>query len=120
MDASSGLIWRIAGPTEDILDHEEGFSGDNGPAREARLAAPDGLALSDEGDLFIADVNSNRNRVIYRCRDVSPPSLTSPADGSSGLSTTPRLGWREVDGAFRYDVYLDNANPPTRRIANDI
>ncbi len=43
---------------------ESGFSGDNGPARQARLAAPAGLALDSAGNLYIAEEQGNRIRRV--------------------------------------------------------
>ena len=43
---------------------KRGFAGDNGPATEARLNDPQGLAMDDEGNLYIADTNNNRIRKV--------------------------------------------------------
>jgi sugar lactone lactonase YvrE len=44
---------------------EAGFSGDGGPATEARLWQPFGIALAPDGRLFIADTNNQVFRVVY-------------------------------------------------------
>ena len=36
-------------------DGTAGYSGDNGPATDAELRQPHGLAVDSAGDLFIAD-----------------------------------------------------------------
>jgi RHS repeat-associated protein len=64
--------------------------GDNGPATQAALSSPRGLAVTDAGDLYIADTGNNR------LRHVSPDGRIStfagggaPADGlGDGLSAT--------------------------------
>ena len=66
---SSGIITTIAGTGE------EGFSGDGGPAVQAQLAYPWGVAVDAAGNLFIAD---SRNRRIRR------------VDPSGNISTFPR------------------------------
>lgn len=64
---STGFITAIAG------SGTYGFSGDNGPATEADLANPTGLAFDQEGNLYIADTDNHRVRKV---------------DGKTGLITT--------------------------------
>jgi len=52
-----GLITTIAGPNP-------GFSGDGGPASEAGLSNPMGMAFDSTGTVFIADSGNNRIRKI--------------------------------------------------------
>ena len=50
--------------------------------------------------------------VIYSSAQGYPlpdkPGLVSPADGATGVSTTPTLDWTDVDGATSYDVQVCN------------
>ena len=57
IDAATGMIRTIAGTVE-------GFSGDGGPAIEARFENPCALAFDESGDLYIADFVSHRIRRI--------------------------------------------------------
>ena len=41
-----------------------GFSGDGGPATEAQLASPYGIAVDTAGNLYIADLDNNRLRRV--------------------------------------------------------
>jgi len=41
-----------------------GYSGDRGPASEAMLSHPTGIAFDDAGDLYIADSQNNRVRMV--------------------------------------------------------
>ena len=41
-----------------------GFSGDGGPAAEARLAFPAGVATDDRGNVYIADTSNHRIRMV--------------------------------------------------------
>ena len=55
-----GIITTVAG------DGGFFFMGDNGPAYRASVAAPTGVALDSKGNLYIADRNNNRVRVVDR------------------------------------------------------
>jgi sugar lactone lactonase YvrE len=44
---------------------ERGYDGDGGPADEALLNRPYGIALGPEGNLYIADTHNHRIRVVY-------------------------------------------------------
>ena len=54
----SGIITTIAGIGE------RGFAGDGGPAIEARLYAPKGVAVDAAGNLYIADTRNQRIRRV--------------------------------------------------------
>jgi uncharacterized protein (TIGR03437 family) len=56
--SAAGLISTYAGTGA------PGFSGDGGQAINAQLNAPNGLALDSAGNLYIADKNNNRIRVV--------------------------------------------------------
>ena len=53
-----GTITRVAGTDE------SGFSGDGGPATEARIQAGGGVAVDAEGNLYLADRANDRIRKI--------------------------------------------------------
>ncbi|HHY71816.1 MAG TPA: cadherin-like domain-containing protein [Bacillus bacterium] len=55
---SDGTITTIAG------NGTKGYSGDNGPATEAQLSTPHGLAIDNSGNLFIADTANHRIRML--------------------------------------------------------
>ncbi len=105
---TSGTITTIAGG----YTYGTGFTGDGGRATAAGLSYPYGVAVDKKGSVYIADTDANRVRVMYACVTVAAPTLTSPANGATGLSTAPSLNWSRVDGAFRYDVYVGTTNPP--------
>jgi hypothetical protein len=56
--APSGVITTVAG------DGSFGFSGDGGPATQASLAGPRGVAVDSAGSLFIADERNHRIRRV--------------------------------------------------------
>jgi DNA-binding beta-propeller fold protein YncE len=69
-----GTIMTIAGTGE------PGFSGDGGPATDARMIEPYGLAVDDAGDLYV----SERNRV--RMIDPNGTIMTIAGTGEPGFS----------------------------------
>ena len=107
---SNGVITTIAG------DGVPGFSGDNGPATGANLAFPSGVAVDSAGNVYIADTDNNRIRILTptgpACPySVSPIALQAPASGGNltlSIQTAPACtwavsglpGWITVFGAF--------------------
>jgi sugar lactone lactonase YvrE len=57
--ASTLILSTLAG-----REWERGFSGDGGPAIEARLANPSGLAVDAEGNVYISEFVNNRIRRV--------------------------------------------------------
>lgn len=54
----AGIITTVAG------DGAFFFMGDNGPAYRASIAGPTGIAVDGKGNVYIADRNNNRIRVV--------------------------------------------------------
>ncbi len=55
---SNGVITTVAG------NGTVGFGGDNGPATSAQLNTPVAVAVDSAGNLYIADTNNNRIRLL--------------------------------------------------------
>lgn len=55
---TKGIITTVAG------NGTAGFSGDGGPATQASLNLPSGLAVDDQGNLYISDRSNNRVRKV--------------------------------------------------------
>jgi hypothetical protein len=67
VDARTGIITTVAGSgPPNGLEHyaQGGFAGDGGPATEARLNTPYGVAIDRTGNLFIADSGNGRVRRV--------------------------------------------------------
>lgn len=58
IDPKAGRIHHLAGTGE------KGYTGDGGPARQARLSGPKGIAWAPDGSVFIADTESHTVRRI--------------------------------------------------------
>jgi cysteine-rich repeat protein len=85
-----GTMRTIAGSTDGRFSSGAyGFSGDGGPAVNARLAAPSGIAIDEDGRVFIADRDNARVRRV----DVDGTITTiagngAPAPVSAGVPAT--------------------------------
>jgi streptogramin lyase len=78
-------VYRIDLETE-TLHHlagtgKTGYTGDGGPAKEAELSGPKGIALGSNGDIYLADTESHTIRVI---RNASGIIETIVGDGRKG------------------------------------
>jgi uncharacterized protein (TIGR03437 family) len=90
---SNGLITTIAG------NGMPGSGGDNGPANNAQLNQPFGVALDASGNVYVADTGNNRIRLLTRAPctyTVSATSLQSPWSGGNlaiSIQTTAPCLW---------------------------
>lgn len=84
MIGSDGLVKTVVNGAGD-----SGFSGDGGPALEAKVAiaagAPElvGLAIDNRGDLFFSDRGNNR------IREVTPDHMIRTVAGSGSVGVSP-------------------------------
>ena len=118
---ANGTITTIAGTGKN------GFSGDGGPAIEARLRSPYGMAVDGAGNLYIADRDNHRirrvdaNGTITTFAGVGERGLLVLGDG--GPAVEAHLSWPEgvaVDGAGNLFI-ADTVNHRIRRVdANGI
>ncbi|HYN69942.1 MAG TPA: SMP-30/gluconolactonase/LRE family protein [Candidatus Eisenbacteria bacterium] len=92
---ATGLITTVAGsgPIGWGLSHP---AGDGGPATEARLGGPAGIAFDADGNLYISDMNNHRIRMV----DPSGIITTIAGDGAR----FPPFGG---DGGPAIDATLD-------------
>ncbi len=102
---SAGHYTPIAG------SGEHGFSGDGGPALEARVdisAQASGVAVDAEGNFFFHDSGNRRVRAVRYGALLAPPnaSISGTAEGS-----TLRFTVRDKDGALARNVRVDFAVP---------
>jgi len=58
LDLAAGTIHHVAGTGA------KGFTGNGGPAREATLSGPKGMAVAPDGNVYIADTENHCIRLI--------------------------------------------------------
>jgi NHL repeat len=81
----SGIITTVAGTVR-------GLAGDGGPATAARLADPQGVALTGDGGFLIADAGNARVRRVAADGTISTVAGTGPGfSGDGGPATTAQL-----------------------------
>jgi uncharacterized protein (TIGR03437 family) len=112
---SSGVITTVAG------NGTPSFSGDNGPATNAQLYLPAGVAVDSAGNLYIADVLNNR------IRKVSGGMITTVGGGGSafGDDVPATSAWlvnpRGVAVNSAGNLYLaDTMNGLIREVSNGV
>jgi RHS repeat-associated protein len=79
---ANGIITTIAGNGKIEADGYGGFSGDGGPATEARLNYPNEVIRDSVGNIYIADVGNYRIRKV----DTSGAITTVAGNGLPGFS----------------------------------
>jgi len=98
IDASTQTLHRLAGTGE------QGYSGDGGPALDAKLGGPKGLAYSQDRELFVADTE---NHVIRRI-DLAAGTISTVL-GSGERGDGPEADPRRCRLARPHGVFYDAA-----------
>jgi trimeric autotransporter adhesin len=84
---TSGIITTIAG------NGQSGFAGDNGPAINARISSPNGIATDRSGNIYFSDTQNHRIRRINAGGTINTiaGNGTSGFSGDNGPATAARL-----------------------------
>jgi NHL repeat len=102
-----GIITTVAGDyaADQSSDGLGGFSGDGGPATDAQLNSPQGIAIDRAGDLFIADTFNNA------IREVTPDGIITTLVNSSGKRCSSGNGGAATSAELNtpYAVAVDNS-----------
>lgn len=86
----AGIIRTVAG------DGLDGFYGDGGPATNAYLLNPFGVAVDNHGNLFIADTGN------YRIRKVDTNGVIATVAGNGDFNEFYGDGWPAIYAALNY------------------
>src|SRR5262245_4252295 len=104
IDMKSGLISTAAGTGI------SGYSGDGGPANQARLAQPHSIALDRADNVYICDIMNHRvRRIDAKTGIISTFAGTgeaAPTPEEAPLAGTPTRGPRSIDIAPDGTMYL--------------
>ena len=89
--SAAGVIETIAGSSGTILPGNQ--TGDGGPATEARLRTPYGLAVDDVGDVYFSDMGAARVRKISADGKITTVAGTGTRGfiGDGGVATAAQL-----------------------------
>ncbi len=112
---SNGKVTTVAGLGPD----KAGYSGDNGPAINAKLNFPIGLAVDQEGSLYINDSGNHRIRKVTNGTITTIAGTGQPGySGDGGPATAATFfGGHGIAVDKEGDVYLaDNNNAVIRKI----
>ena len=97
-----------------------GFSGDGGPAAQARINSPGGVALDGSGNLYIADTDNHRIRKIDVLGTISTVAGTGTAgfSGDAAAAAAAQLNSpRGLDADEAGNLYIaDTSNHRIRKI----
>ena len=119
--SSAGVITRVAGTGI------AGNSGDDGPATDAELNGPYGVAVTADGGFLIADAPSNVVRKVSPAGVITRVAGTGTAGNSgddgpatdaelnfpNGVAVTADGGFLIADGNSHVVRKVSNTSPPT-------
>jgi uncharacterized protein (TIGR03437 family) len=114
---TQGVIHLFAG------NSRAGFSGDGGPAVDAQLTAPQGMAIDAAGNVYIADTGNNRIRLVSSKGIISTFAGNGVGDfgGDGGPATIAELNLpAAVAVGHSGNVYIaDTANHCIRLVTTN-
>ncbi len=116
---STGLITTLAGTGV------AGFSGDDGLATLAMLDNPRSIVLDASANLYIADANNNRirmvdgNGIITTVVGTGAPAA-NPHQGNGGNPKAAVIGPSRGIAVFSNDLYLSEFNNHAVRVVNNV
>lgn len=114
IDAATGAVSTLAGTGE------PGHSGDGGPALSAMLSEPYGVAVGEDGTVFVAEFGNHTVRAIRpdgTIETVAGQPGEAGSDGDLGPATDAWLSRPQQVGVWGDDLYIvDTFNDVIRRV----
>ena len=115
IDHTTNLIATVAG------NGTQGFSGDLGPAAQAALDSPSGIALDSFGNLFLADTHNHRIRRVDALTGIITSVAGTGQPGFSGDSASAATAALNLPRGLALDAQgnlfvVDSRNQRIRRI----
>ncbi len=102
-DSANNVVWMVSAKTGDISiaagNRTAGYSGDGGPATNAGLNSPQGVATDSAGNVYIADSHNNVVRKV-----MSSTGLISTVAGNGRIGSPGNVG----DGGVATSAELNN------------
>jgi hypothetical protein len=117
IDLKTGIITTVAGTGV------KGYSGDGGPAKEAKFDFPVGVSLSPDGKrLYIADMNGGRVRMVTLATGIVTPIAGNgtkgvPEEGGVALGC-PLVGPRGTREDSKGNLYILEQGGNALRVIN--
>jgi trimeric autotransporter adhesin len=116
LDAATGILTRFAG------NATNGFSGDQGPAVNAQLYNPNGIAVDLAGNLYVADTGNNRIRKVSNgiITTVAGNGVSGAAvDGTAATSAPLHFPYAlAIDTAG--NLYISDGSGVIRKVSNGV
>ena len=124
-DSANQVVWMVSAATGKISivagNGTSGFSGDGGPAVNAQLYGPSGIALDRSGNLYIADFYNYVVRKVTATTGIITTVVgnhTAGNSGDGGLATAAQLG---NTAALAFDssgnLYVGDLTARVRRVS---
>jgi streptogramin lyase len=110
IDAASQTLHHVAGTGE------SGYAGDGGAAKAAKLGGPKGLALADDGSLYVADTENHAIRRIDARTGIITTVLGTGARGDGPDGTPLACALARPHGVFAAGSTLYVSDSEAHRI----
>jgi trimeric autotransporter adhesin len=115
---SDGTMITVVGTLLNSVAGIAGYSGDGGPATAATINGPEGLAIDEAGNLYIADLGNLRVRIVTTDGIIHTLAGNGQfaATGDGGPAIEAAIGKVRGVSAFAGNVYIGTENDFVRKV----